>query len=96
MWSSVRTSASPPVIDLYLTNLKTGKLRIFKGVGRMLNSEGDAEYVQAPSISHDGSVILIPGRLDSYGIGDHVGSWTGPVRPQPARGHRWRGQRHNP
>ena len=56
----------PAVIDLYLTNLKTGKLRIFKGVGRMLNSEGDAEYVQAPSISHDGSVILIPGRLDSY------------------------------
>lgn len=56
----------PAVIDLYVKNLKTGKLRIFKAVGQMFNSEGDVEYVQAPSISQDGSVILIPGRLDSY------------------------------
>ncbi|HQR80442.1 MAG TPA: hypothetical protein PLT68_09510, partial [Actinomycetota bacterium] len=56
----------PAVIDVYVKNLKTGKLQIFKDVGQVYNSEGDAEYVQAPSISHDGSVILIPGRLDSY------------------------------
>lgn len=55
----------PAVIDVYVKNLKTGKLQIFKGVGQLLNSEGVTEYVQAPSISGDGSVILIPGRLDS-------------------------------
>jgi len=56
----------PGRIDLYLKNLRTGRLAMFKGVGQPLVAEGDAELVQAPSVSADAAVVLVPGRVDAY------------------------------
>lgn len=65
--------AVPGRIDVYLKNLRTGRLQRFTGAGRMFVQEGDAERIPAPSVSHNARTVLIPGRLDSYEAGD---TWT--------------------
>ncbi|MBK6764175.1 MAG: hypothetical protein IPG68_13250 [Micrococcales bacterium] len=60
----------PGKIDVYLKDLRTGKLTVFKGAGRVHLAEGDTEQLQAPSVSEDARTILIPGRLESYESGN--------------------------
>ncbi|MEZ5118560.1 MAG: hypothetical protein R2686_01480 [Candidatus Nanopelagicales bacterium] len=60
----------PGKIDVYLKNLRTGRLTVFKGAGRVHLAEGDTEQLQAPSVSEDARTILIPGRLESYESGN--------------------------
>jgi hypothetical protein len=67
----------PAGIDLYVKNLRSGRLTIFKSVGQPLVAEGDREYVQAPSVSQDASTILLPGRVELYE--SYENSW-GPSR----------------
>ncbi len=56
----------PAGVDLYVKNLQTGRLTLFKAVGHVMVAEGDREYVQAPSVSRDASTILVPGRVELY------------------------------
>jgi hypothetical protein len=60
----------PGKIDVYLKDLRTGRLTVFKGAGRLQLAEGDTEQLQAPSVSEDANLILIPGRLESYESGN--------------------------
>lgn len=63
----------PAKIDVYLKDLRTGGLTLFKGAGRLQLAEGDTEQLQAPSVSEDARTILIPGRLESYESGNTWG-----------------------
>ena len=56
----------PAGIDLFVKNLRTGRLTMFKAVGHVMVAEGDREYVQAPSVSRNASTILVPGRVELY------------------------------
>ena len=60
----------PERIDVYVKNLRTGALQVFKGAGQVWLAEGDTEQLQAPSVSEDATTILVPGRLESYESGN--------------------------
>lgn len=60
----------PERIDVYVKNLRTGALQVFKGAGQVWLAEGDTEQLQAPSVSEDAATILVPGRLESYESGN--------------------------
>lgn len=71
-------------IDVYLKNLRTGKLKVFRGAGRKATAldGGDyAEYLQAPTVSEDARTILIPGlrRTSEDESGEYPVRW-GPGR----------------
>ncbi len=55
----------PARIDLYLKNLRTGRLTRFKRACRPEIENGDKELVQPPSVSVNARTILVQGRFES-------------------------------